>query len=478
MEKDTPLDRLSDAIFPLFIEALRRLAAMPADARSMDVEAEVSQEVVQAEASAYARALEAMDEELCACLPEGTRVHDARSRTIATRVGDVTFRRRRCIDRAGNLDIPLDSLLELPPNARMSPEFESEIVWLAAGGSYQRAADVAAFTGSSRITRNAVMGCMRRAGRACEKDDARRERSLWKDGVLPGGGLHADELCVESDGTVVSLQHADGRRHAEMKAMVACAGKERHGKKVRRIHPVSFGCTGTPDRMWRQGIAAAASVYDLSAVGTVHSGFDGASWCSGGLEWLRDIASSAKGHLDPFHVNRIVSFCFGREHEEERLEAMKLVYEGDAEGCASLLERMAQEGAAKPEQAHAGARYLRNHAGSIGVPGPSLGTMEAENQHVYKSKMASVPCAWSEQGASDMARIRSRQASGRPIPHLSPEERRSARRRDRRKRKEESILPSGPAASCAVASEGRGYEYPVRGSVEAMGAEVRYRSGC
>jgi hypothetical protein len=84
---------------------------------------------------------------------------------------------------------PLDSLLELPPNARISPEFESEIVWLAAGGPCQRAADVAAFTGSSRITRNAVMGCMRRAGRACERDDARRERSLWKDGVLPGGGL-------------------------------------------------------------------------------------------------------------------------------------------------------------------------------------------------------------------------------------------------------------------------------------------------
>jgi hypothetical protein len=76
--------------------------------------------------------------------------------------------------------------------------------------------------------------------------------------VLPGGGLHAGELCAESDGIVVSLQHADGRRHAEIKAMVAYAGKERHGKKVQRIHPVSFGCTGTPDRMWRQGIAAAA----------------------------------------------------------------------------------------------------------------------------------------------------------------------------------------------------------------------------
>lgn len=109
-------------------------------------------------------------------------------------------------------------------------------------------------------------------------------------------------------------------------------------------------------------------------------------------------------------------------------------------------------------------------------PAPSLGTMESENQHVYKSRMAGVPCAWSMQGASDMARIRSRQASGRPIPHLSCDGRRGPKRLERRKRKEESILPSGPAASCAAASEGKGYEYPVRGSVEMLGAEVRFRS--
>ena len=77
-----------------------------------------------------------------------------------------------------------------------------------------------------------------------------------------------------------------------------------------------------------------------------------------------------------------------------------------------------------------------------------------------------------------MARIRSRQASGRPMPHFSPEERRSAKSQARRRRKEESLLAAGPTAADAVTCEGKGCEYPVRGSVQAMGADIRYRSGC
>ena len=102
--------------------------------------------------------------------------------------------------------------------------------------------------------------------------------------------------------------------------------------------------------------------------------------------------------------------------------------------------------------------------------------MESESQHAYKSRMAGVPCAWSMQGASDMARIRSRQASGRPMPHLSRDERRGPKRLERRKRKEIAAYSGGPATGDALAFEGKGHEYPVRGSVGMLGAEVRFRS--
>ena len=124
------------------------------------------------------------------------------------------------------------------------------------------------------------------------------------------------------------------------------------------------------------------------------------------------------------------------------------------------------------------AAYLRAHAPEIGVPGPSLGTMEPENQHVYQSRLSSVPCAWTRRGADSIARIRSRMASGRPVLRLGRGRRVTPAARARRQRRvDEALARSGPAASQVVASEGRGWEYPAQASTSGMRADVRYESG-
>lgn len=120
----------------------------------------------------------------------------------------------------------------LAPSARISPGLEAELVWLAAQASYQHAADVAAYTGSSAVSRDAAMRCMRRAGRACEADDRSRELELWQDGVVPEGRTSSGTLCVESDGTVIALRHAGGRRHLETKAMAACGARRGMGGRA------------------------------------------------------------------------------------------------------------------------------------------------------------------------------------------------------------------------------------------------------
>ena len=53
-------------------------------------------------AEALSRALEARDRELVASRPAGARVHSGRTRTLATTLGDVTFRRTVLLDGAGN----------------------------------------------------------------------------------------------------------------------------------------------------------------------------------------------------------------------------------------------------------------------------------------------------------------------------------------------------------------------------------------
>ena len=73
-------------------------------------------------AKAMAAALEQHDQDLCADLPDGQRIHDVRRRTLVTEVGDVSFRYHRVRNRAdGRTIIPLADALKLPWNRQISP---------------------------------------------------------------------------------------------------------------------------------------------------------------------------------------------------------------------------------------------------------------------------------------------------------------------------------------------------------------------
>lgn len=471
--------RIADLMEPAFLGMLEELGPR-ADGDPLLVEDGMVGMALAAARIAYARALEALDDELCRSLPAGARIRDRRRRTMGTRLGDVTFSRRTCTDRLGSTVVPVDDAIDLPARARVSPCLESELVWLAAKTSYRMAAEVVTRSGGSTVGAATVEWCVHRAGEACRDEDERLAESLFVDGVRPAGREEAEVLCVESDGTMVNLQHEGGDRRCEVKAMVAYAGKVGGtgpgDRKVRRVRPVSFGCAGTARQMWAQGVAAVGSVYDITKVRTVHSGFDGAGWCEGDVTFL-GFAEDVVGHLDPFHVNRAVARCFDAGHAGARSEALAEAYRGDARACADLLEAFAAEGSARPSVAAAVAPYLRGHASCIGVAGPSLGTMEPENQHVYQSRLSSVPCAWTRRGADSVARIRSRQASGREVPRLTREARVSARERARRERRVEGSLRSGPVASQVVSSEGKGWEYPAQASTTGHRADIQFESG-
>lgn len=110
------------------------------------------------------------------------------------------------------------------------------------------------------------------------------------------------------------------------------------------------------------------------------------------------------------------------------------------------------------------AAYLRRHAAEIGG-GPSMGTMEAEQQNMYKVRMGSFPCAWSPVGADAMARLRSWLGSGFALPPRTRESERSPRRRKRRERKLAKHLAR--QAGGRVKSEGKGWEHPLTASLGA-----------
>lgn len=253
---------------------------------------------------------------------------------------------------------------------------------------------------------------------------------------------------------------------------MAYAGKRKEGNRAERISPVRFGCVSSPRGFWTQGMAAVGTRFDLSKIEVCHTGFDGEAQYKAAGGYL-GAGARIDGSLDPFHVNRYVAACSGDKGAGYR-QVMDCLWSGHADDAADLLEEYHGAGEANANAARVAA-CIRNNAGYIHAGSVSLGTMEAEQEHLCKSRMASVPCAWSRKGANDMARIRSRKYSKREVAMPTRDSALSAKRRRAREKRIERALTGTCARPGRV--EGHGWEYPYRASVANLGSEIRYHCG-
>ena len=422
-------------------------------------------------AQAEGAALELYDDELCEGYAPGLKVKEKKGRCLATRIGDMRFTRRVCIDEYGNPVVPLDEALDLPHGSRISPGAADYLMNAGIEVSYAKAAYLLELGGGSCVSARSVMGILRKSGSKCAADDVAAAHELYVNGVLPEAQGVAEELCLEADGIYIPLQ--DGSK-VEVKACVAYAGKT-PGKRVERISPVRHGCVGKPNQFWPQAISVVGQRFDLSKIELCHAGFDGEGWCKQGASYLPG-ATKTDGTLDAFHVNRAIAACFPKEEKEARYQVLDCMWYGRAEDAAEMLEHYKYEGLTKGGDVVAQVgKYRRNNASFIRSNPPSLGTMEAENEHLYASRMKSVPCAWSPQGASDMARLRSRKFSGRQMLYPTREESLSDdKRKLRQKRIDEHLNVKHPHP---VKYVGHGYEYPHKASTVNFRADIRYHAG-
>ena len=409
-------------------------------------------------AEAMSRALEARDRELAASRPKGLRVHSRRPRTLATMCGDVRFRRTVLVDGAGLTRYPLDEELDLPAGDHVSPAARSFLVTCGADVPFARTAELMAIAGGSSVSATTVMDSVRSAGEAIAGIERARARDLFRDGVAPGADSAAEEVLVEADGTWVRMR--DGSM-AEVKAVVAYAGKE----DGRRLEPVRLGCVGeAPGDFWEQAVAQVGSRFDLAAVERVRLGTDGEAQYVNGADSMpfADVA----GFIDPFHVFRAVGRC-APAPEGSRLVSV-LRSEG-AEACAGAIEAMVGAGTAA-SGAEGVAAYLRRHAAEIGG-GPSMGTMEPEQQHMYKARMGSVPVRGRPRAPDAMARLRSWLGSGFALPPPHPRVGRVPRRRGGAALARHLARQAG---GCGKSGEGLGV--PATALPRGFRADVRYEA--
>jgi hypothetical protein len=423
---------------------------------------------------AFGLALETLDFQLmCDRDPkDNLRVHDKRQRVLATEIGDICFMQRRYRDVYGCDRYLLSEKLDLAYGARLSPGATDMLVSTGTYVSYRKAAEILARRGS-RVKATTVMNALRQAGAACKEQDSKEASELYREGVIPESSKEAELIQIEADGTWFSLQNVEeGKpKRCEVKAMCAYSKKEVSGKKVRRVGTFHHALVGSAEELWCEGISGMGRLYNLSKLKRVHLGGDGERWCGDAGRYLPG-STEVTFHLDPFHVNRAILSCFIEKRVASSIiEALK---DGDKTQSIKLLKASRALGLAN-KNAERVITYLESNIDSIYVDGPSLGTMESENQHLYGARMDSVPCGWSMRGASDMARLISRRESGREVPKITREESMSKKRRARRDRKQLSYLSEQGLSVCQVLkSSSRGYEPPHQASVSQLASEVRF----
>lgn len=427
-------------------------------------------------AQALSMALERYDCELCANLPDGIKIHDRRNRTLATKLGDVRFSWHTCRDTYGSAVIPLADALDIQWGARISPAARVFLVDAAAEVSYIKSASLLTQAGGSCVSATSVMNSVHRTGQLCAEEDTESAESLYCDGVIPKGECQADDICIESDGTWIKLQGASEEKpkKIEIKALVSYAGKQQIKTKTARVNPVRHGCVGTPEQFWTQSVATLADRFDLSKIENIHFGCDGESFYKEGAAYL-PISAECDTHLDPFHVNRAILSCFYQKDKQLANNILGVAIDGDVESAAALIEACENLGIAKKDSSKV-ANYLRTNADIVYSGGPSLGTMESEQQHVYGARMDSIPCGWSVGGADAMARIRSRKHSKRKLPRLT-RDKSITPKRARRKEKRELDYLSKKGLSNVPKTVGHGNEAEHTASIASCSANVRYAAG-
>lgn len=262
----------------------------------------------------------------------------------------------------------------------------------------------------------------------------------------------ADTLCAEVDGTWVRLQYED-KKGVEVKAFSAYTGKEKAGKKTKRLGTVHFAGVMDSPSFWKRSVARTASAYDLSKIKTIHVGTDGAEWCKKAGDYF--LSADVIGHLDPWHLKRKVYSSLS--DTDDALECYWMCQEGRIDDALSIIgEYDAHDQAVAELRA-----YIANNAEAIGVPGPSLGTIECDNATIYKDRLAGRR-AWSKKSLQSMCACLSRKASGNRLPEPEP-------RPTKRKVEVFAEKPSTPASK-ALQSVGSGYE-PLSGHIHQKGTD-------
>jgi len=351
--------------------------------------------------------LEKTDEALMKSRETSLTVEGFRERWITTLFGDVRIKRRLYRDSSGHSRFLLDETMGLRRRSQASPKVEELATFLSSHlpfGKCEQLLKAILPEGLSHTTIHRLVG---RAVDPHVREEERELAELFENGALPQSKDRAvPYLMVEADGTFIALQREDERR-TEVKVGIAYEGWQPLGKgRYELKEKTSYTGIMDGERFWDGFSLALAKKYNLSQIGQVVVGSDGAEWAKEGADLLGGIFQ-----LDRFHLLRAIYRGIGSDLAGEVYRACITGDVTKADAILRQAQESAQGEAAEPiaqlrayllNNSH-GLRDYRLVTGYDGLRG--LGAIEGNVDKLIANRMKKRGMSWTKRGANRMARL-------------------------------------------------------------------------
>lgn len=249
------------------------------------------------------RYLEQKEEQILKERPVELRVKDMRERTLVTRFGDITVRRRRYEDKQGAYHFLLDEHLNWRSHQSATPSLTEALVDSATGSTFRRVSrEVEKYT-AGVLSASTVHALLQRVTQDAIDKEKWDWHSCFESGILsPSGRGKAPVLYTEADGLWVHLQQEE-QEHYELKNAIAYEGWERISQTEERYGLVNkkVYCRGDDSIPFWDGAGLEWHTWwDLGYTDLIVVGGDDAGWIDKGTDQL----GFSVRQLSGFHLAR------------------------------------------------------------------------------------------------------------------------------------------------------------------------------
>jgi hypothetical protein len=353
--------------------------------------------------------LEKIDQELMQSREKGLEIEGVRERWVTTLFGDVKIRRRLYRDSQGNYCFLLDEAMGLRKGSQASPKVEELATFLASYLPFEKCERLLRALLPDGLSHTTIHRLVGKVADPYLAEEEKEIEEVFEDGVIPQSEERVvPYLMVEADGVSIALQREEERR-AEVKVGIAYEGWQPVGKDRYRLkEKMSYAGIMDGERFWEGFSLNLAKRYDLSEVGKVIVGGDGATWAREGAQLLGGVFQLSRFHLrrallrglkgDVGLANQVYQACLagdGSLADTLLIKAQSLAGEEEGKDIAQLRGYLIENAC--------GLADYRLEVKGDGLRG--IGAIEGNVDKLIASRMKKRGMSWTKDGGNRMARL-------------------------------------------------------------------------